>query len=300
MKITGNEPYHPIVAENGKPSGISTGVTIYQQMVIEFVKSIVNGTYINHNMTLKIQEMAKQEGILAVDITAQMATEYAKAVIKQLNEENPTEPVKPSILAGKVAIRVDSEREFKLLMEHYESKHFISGTGNNDIKPVYPVIVPYEQSFWCRYYEDHCRTHSIIPFADFASEVGITAPKFIMRSEDDVDLYEGDEFYHVHFTTGTTGWKENISNPVKKYQETGVLTRGHINKAFSTREAAEKWIEEQNRPKEIKLTDQDGQTYAIINGNGFIAHINRYNSYQLEEIYNAYQSLKSDETVNDN
>lgn len=283
MKITGNEPYHPIVAKNGKPSGISTGVTIYQQMVIEFTKAA--SSTVNKEMTLKMARVIVAE-----------ARRLAKEVIKQLNEENPTEPVKRSILDGKVAIRVDNEREFKLLMEHYESKGWKWATGADpllkDINFKFPNLIKYHDRIQHSAGGD---AYIGVSFSDFAAEVGITVPKFIMKSEDGVDLYEGDD--HSVVTLCLSGeWSYAGDQKLAKSQM--VVSESNRAKAFSTREAAEKWIEEQNRPKEIKLTD--GQTYAIVHENGFIAHVNQYNSYQLEEIYNAYKSLKSDETVNDN
>lgn len=56
-------------------------------------------------------------------------------------------------------------------MDHYESKGLVSGTGNNAIVPKeYPVLIPYEQSFWIKGSKHGLGSGTNIPFADFASD----------------------------------------------------------------------------------------------------------------------------------
>lgn len=115
--------------------------------------------------------------------------------------------LKPSILKGKVAIQVNNEREFKLLMEHYESKGFKTFNNNCNSKlflDTYNITskngmlithVAYGDGYGhsqAGYYDVH--GYKIIPFADFALEMDIIAPVKIMVSEDGVDLYEGDNY----------------------------------------------------------------------------------------------------------
>lgn len=205
-------------------------------------------------------------------------------------------PVTPSILSGKCAIQVNNEREFKLLMEHYEAKGWKAITNTNSTSISYhtnkPKEVEYKNGFtyMCdssypvKTFKDH--GYTIIPFSDFAAEVGISVPMFVCTSEDGVDLYEGDDFSYA-FIGEDKKWQ--LGRPTRK------IVKGDKNqnwlKNFSTKQAAELWIKEANKTKEIRLTDNNCNTYAIVNGNGFIAHVNRYNSAQLEKIYNAHQEL---------
>jgi hypothetical protein len=209
-----------------------------------------------------------------------------------------------SILDGKVAIQVNNEREFKLLMDHYESKGWRSKLGNvptdtsvwyfmSDRKD-YDNIFSYKNEFKRLSYKQPDFSpielgYTIISFADFASEVGIKVPVFIMKSEDGVDLYEGEEYHGIGLDTESK-WMYSGCYPLNS-SNVSYLKSGRA-KAFSTREAAEKWISEMNKPKEIRLVDENDQDYAVVNGNGFIAYINRYNSNQLESIYQAYLSLQ--------
>lgn len=103
------------------------------------------------------------------------------------------EIVKPSILDGKVAIQVDNEREFKLLMEHYEGKGWrwneYDKPGEYNPNRQFPYGITYSDRFLVGDYNTSTYI-KLIPFSDFAKEVGIEVPKFIMKSEDGVDLYE--------------------------------------------------------------------------------------------------------------
>lgn len=130
--------------------------------------------------------------------------------------------------------------------------------------------------------------------------------KFVMKSEDGVDLFEGDDFYSAFMSTYRKVWtlgKRNVSGDCHVFnlnaKESAVVVQPEKYKAFSTKQAAEKWIEEQNKAKE--LTVQLGMEKAIISiDNG----ISFYRSYQgasffgiaedeLEQIYHAYKSLQS-------
>ena len=170
-----------------------------------------------------------------------------------------------SILSGRCAIQVNNEREFKLLMEHYDSKGFVSGSGNNSINPKsYPVIVPYEQSFWIKTPIMICN-YRLTSFLDFAKEIGIEAPPvFVMTSEDGVDLYEGDDY----FRAGRD--KANASGDFVLF-ETKKIKSCHFvcmypdtDKAFSTKHSALDWIQKQNKPKEVHVKLFNENNYAIV------------------------------------
>lgn len=181
------------------------------------------------------------------------------------NENTKTEDKPKSILDGKVAIQVNNEREFKLLMEHYENKGW---STSNYRYYEFNKFSEYKDNFHFMTTELYVTDngYTIVPFEDFAKEVDIEVPKFIMKSEDGVDLYIGDKFYHIKLTTN--GWAMNTllnydDNAFTINKEFNHLVKimPQFNKAFSTRQSAEqfikenalKWIEEQNKPKEIEV-----------------------------------------------
>lgn len=213
--------------------------------------------------------------------------EKAKQMLSKAIEESLK---LPSILDGKVAIQVNNEREFKLLMEHYESKGW-----KTDIMRCEPTSLDFDMNRRSVRYEDNfgtshnCKYHAnggykIIPFSDFAKEAGITPPVLIMKSEDGVDLYHKDNFYW-------TILKENkkYMSPVLSVFNVPEKPREMI--VFSTREAAEKWIEEMNKPKEIVLDDTP-MVKINIEGVTFSSNIDYMFSERLKEIHKAYRSLE--------
>lgn len=72
--------------------------------------------------------------------------------------------------------------------------------------------------------------------------------KPLLKSEDGVDLFEGDEYWIVSCLS-TQKWWLNCCQKLQAHHV--VITRHVVHKAFSTREAAEVWIKEANKPKEI-------------------------------------------------
>lgn len=166
-------------------------------------------------------------------------------IIKQ-DESKPK-----SILSGKCAIQVNNGREFELLMQHMHSKGW-KWNGGDKITSGYTPCSDFPFSVW---YEDECawdnvevgEDRTLIQFADFAKEVGIEVPIFVMMSEDGVSLFEGDDYHRVQF-----GNKWYYAHKADALNLTDcVMITPESNKAFSTKEAAEKWIKEQNKPKEI-------------------------------------------------
>ncbi|HYH13985.1 MAG TPA: hypothetical protein VD794_02125 [Flavisolibacter sp.] len=224
------------------------------------------------------------------------------------------ETVKPSILDGKVAIQVKNEREFKLLMEHYESKGFksFSGVGISRFFETYNITSNHGSiSTHVRYGDEfsHCKQgyfeeqgYKIIPFADFAAEVGIKVPVFIMKSEDGVDLYEGDEYHRAYFDKA---WVYDFCTDLKTNHAVNRKDQWAAEaKAFSTKEAAEAWIEEQNRPKHITVSPNSIVPIHVFAHriefglNKIIGRsIGEYDvvgvtAQELEEVWSAYQQLK--------
>lgn len=206
-------------------------------------------------------------------------------------------PVKQPILSGKCAIQVNNEREFKLLMEHYENKGWLS------MGQCKPSQVGYIKSPWA--YNDKfghalneywdLKNISVVSFIDFAKEIGIEVPVFVMKSEDSVDLYVGDEYYFVH-KYDKKNWQLGDSFSKITMNSASFLSPGN-SKAFSTKQAAEKWCYYHNKPKEIKLEFEGGECIVtkdkicvhldVENGKGYYM-----NGGEIEPIYEAYKSLQ--------
>ncbi|SMC52926.1 hypothetical protein [Pedobacter nyackensis] len=203
---------------------------------------------------------------------------------------------KPSILSGLCAIQVNNEREFKLLMEHYEAKGWKWSSNESPFEVTYKGFG--ESASTALTYEDrfswYSNSYKLIPFADFAAEVGIKSPVFVMKSEDGVPLYIGDPYYKA--LKLVNGWELSAGTSHFTTNDRGNPVRHIESKAFSTKEAAEKWIEEQNKPKavEVKLyckktanIHQDG-TIRVFDGSNTM---NLFPS-DLEDMLHAYKSLQ--------
>lgn len=206
-----------------------------------------------------------------------------------------SEIVKPSLLSGKCAITVNNEREFKLLMEHYESKGWKHDCQT--IKSGFPQTWFYRENNGYSLKERSLSLteklgYTIIPFSDFAAEVGITVPVFVMTSEDVVPLYVGDQCWIP---------QRNMQNELKGSScEMSVIIgwKDYIGKAkfFSTKQAAEKWITEQNKPKEVEVKLYGKKTanihvdlIRVFDGSNTM----NLSPSDLEDMLNAYKSLQS-------
>lgn len=236
----------------------------------------------------------------------------------------PSEPEEKSILDGKVAIQVNNEREFKLLMEHYDKKGWSSLPGKGPLEVIFSLAFKYEE-YLVSYHNEFCcpsyrvckeydydkssifnpENYKIIPFADFAAEVGIEVPKFILTSEDGVDLYEGDLFYSAELTN--KGWVLDCwvnGRPYELSVDSLSVTNPDKYKAFSTKESAEAWIKENNKPKEILLNFNGG--WSVITKDKIRVHLDAENgkcyfmkASEIVPIYEAYKSLQGKEDTNE-
>lgn len=201
----------------------------------------------------------------------------------------------PSLLTGKCAIQVNNEREFKLLMEHYKQKLWYGPWIEIE---KYPYYIDYKNDF------DSAQTTSpfdrkgetIIPFSDFAAEVGITVPVFVMRSQDGVDLYEGDDYYRVCRVDGV--WE--LCSGIGHFTSNDLKLKPAFKSAwFSIKEATEKWITEQNKPKHATIALYRHKDYksaeitldkiTIRDGND----IYFLKPSDLEDMLHAYKSLQA-------
>jgi len=238
-----------------------------------------------------------------------------------------------SILSGKCAIQVNNEREFKLLMEHYESKGWRSWEGDLPTEckfPKYDSLISYSDSFVYpntkspyitdkkskEYKVFNSTFYRVIPFSDFAAEVGIKPPVFVLTSEDGVPLYEGDDWWcatnEYENNKGIwTLWNPNEDGYKLSFNSVCFPDKYGANyKAFSTKEAAEAWIKEQNKPKCVILQEDTpipctvtkdfvyfnltGYKETILGKEVFVIPYEsvRTSATELEEIYKAYKSLQ--------
>lgn len=208
-------------------------------------------------------------------------------------------PENPSILDVKVAIQVNNEREFKLLMEHYEGKGWKWVEGQEPFEYNSLFKFQYSLAYKDQFHVD--QVSPVIPFSDFAKEVGIEVPKFIMKSEDGVDMYEGD---NVHWSINDA---HDAGSQEWRYLYGTNINEGHINlsgkgfKVFSTKEAAKAWIKEQNKPASICLFGDGDDAEVVVRTDGSISvdkikihqgHIGiTFPKENVEQIIAAYKSL---------
>lgn len=255
------------------------------------VEIISNGKFIinGDNRVLHIGEKNVGFGVISSVVNCELV--WAEII------EKPK-----SILDGKVAISVQNEREFQLLMKHYEEKGWKDKSDIGSVNYIEGVCWKYENGYsWASSDYWTKEGYTIIQFADFASEVGIEVPVFIMKSEDGVDLYEGDdsfvpqqEFDKNKILQGIK-YRSVIKFEVGRY----ILTNKDNSPRFSTLEAAEKWIAQQNKPKEIEIKLFGQFAKALINNNNikfingdFSCSISYLSHSDIEAIYNAIQQLK--------
>jgi len=194
------------------------------------------------------------------------------------------------IVKQKIAVKVENEKEFKALMKYYDSLGWKSRSGKNPTSLVLMkdamlfeyvsvgenFVFPNKDSDAAsntlnEYYEIfNSEFYNKIPFSDFAKEHNIKLP--LITSEDGSDLYEGSKYYQAVLSFGK--WELNIwksGNPWTLEADDNVVLTPEENKAFSTKESAIKWIEEQ-KPKEVSISLYFGLK-ALINKDKGEVHI---------------------------
>lgn len=171
------------------------------------------------------------------------------------------------------AIQVKNEQEFRLLMDHFDSKDWVQskkfphyGFGSTH------HIFEYKD-YYQRIDESNIIAtlqYDVVTFEQFAAEKGIKVGIFIMTSEDGINLYGGMEMYGVTLNPSLKIWELNRYHVKEGLpfvltdakcdadQDFPYITTPSRNKAFSTKEAAEAWIAEQNSPKYV-MTSEDGE-----------------------------------------
>lgn len=189
--------------------------------------------------------------------TLYKSRKYSKKFISQIEYSDAVQPpnkieVKPDLLDGKVAIRVNDEHEFKALMKHYEENDWKCDpdTVVPDIVrryPVYPVYVRYE-NFYGMALSKHAYTklgYEYVDFPDFAAQVGIEVRKPLLHSEDDVDLFEGDDYF-LACKDAYEKWTCSVLTVKGLAKKDPVINYPERYKAFTNSESAEAWVNYHN------------------------------------------------------
>lgn len=203
------------------------------------------------------------------------------------------EIIPESILSGKVAVICTNPRQAKIIADHQNKKDVGNFNGEISVYLNRDCDLMPDDLNW-DFTPNVSSDYKIIPFKDFAAEVGIKQPVFVMTSEDGVPLYIGDDVYvpQLHFDSYTRArlFKVKMSN------------KTDINsKFFSTKEAAEAWIKEQNKPKEVTVQLFNEHHSAKITKDWIAFRIGKEDSNtttmikpsDLEDMLHAYKSLQS-------
>lgn len=157
----------------------------------------------------------------------------------------------------KIAVRVENEKEFKAIEKYLGKKPYFTEPFEKVSYPAFIYIdggkYPHEDYVSMDNCELYLKEYSVNPFSDFAAEHNIKLP--LLTSEDGVDLYEGDNFWHA--------FKDclGVCNPVKVVESEIKVLKYGSGKAFSTQQAALDWIEAQ-KPKNVIISPNSG--YPII------------------------------------
>lgn len=191
----------------------------------------------------------------------------------------------------KIAVQVNNEKEFSTLMKYYDSLGYAWNGGDKPLAKqelhCYPNAIKFEDRFQHSIGME-CPDYTIIPFDNFAKEHNIKLP--LIKSEDGIWLYEGDYYACIKNLHGK-GYKFCFdSKPLEPSHF--VITDSSICKAFSTKEAALKWIEEQ-KPKTIKIECNDNYV-AVVNKDfvewaGILPH--RITKETVTNLYEAFKKL---------
>lgn len=204
-----------------------------------------------------------------------------------------------------IAIKVNNEREYDLLMEHFESKDWVQSK-----KYAHHGFGAAHHIFEYKDYYQRIDESNFIATNQYnvihLSDIGIKVPVFVMTSEDGVPLYEGDNSYTAlrvdgvweldrHYGEGEDFNRFDVAN-------NGMFSNTETERQFSTREAADLWIAEQNKPKDIRV-EMDHDTHANVFTNGveffFEGHYGlSINGIFLKEIFTAWQSLQQQSDKN--
>lgn len=210
---------------------------------------------------------------------------------------NKPEPMKPE----KFALKIVNRMQAKVVADYL---------GTLPTYPTYPFYT-YNQN-GCYFECDIDRLpagYTEIDFEFWTAQKGVDVPEFIMVSEDGERLYFGDKFWHVVYIKRK--WSINTSigydNNAFTFDQGNfnchfVLTKPDHNKAFASRSAAEKWVEEQNMPKEV-IIQVDHETRISVRPDGLeylVAGVPCYSQRPnlIEKIYATFKELQQQSDKN--
>lgn len=224
----------------------------------------------------------------------QEAIELLQKVGKQqLGLEN--EPLK----VEKVAVWVKNEREFKILMRHYYDIGYkwdggepalpITDLTRNQLAATnFNTAIMYMDGFLFNPADPG--QWNIIDFDFFCAQKGIANSKPILTTEDGVDIYDKSRLIFT-VKKHCDGWYHNGYN----HANTTLANKPEYFKFFYSKEAAEKWIEEQ-KPKEIRLYENSEIPIIVKKDKILFDHCStkyiQITGSELEEIYAAFKSLQ--------
>lgn len=239
--------------------------------------------------------------------TPSILTEEGYSLSDLFNGKNPVLKLgvfpKPNPL-NSICVKVENEREYDSLVKYMRSvngwEYAYSQEQNSYTFDGRFTSIQYKDKWLEDEDKDRFREVNFqIPFPVFASIVGIPVAKFIIQSEDVVDLHEGDKYHRAYFDKV---WKYDSCTDLRPWH--AVSRKDELScqaKAFSTKEAAEKWIKEQNKPKKITVRPESVAPVMVTRDIIRVIPKNRELHKEdlemfpdeLEEIYAAYKSLQS-------
>lgn len=137
---------------------------------------------------------------------------------------------------------------------------------------------------------------------EWAKIVAQYPPKkeFVMMSEDWVSLEEGDVYFGVYKDHGKYILDQSDDEATKGKSINHYLKVKHLlgdYKVFSTKEAAEKWIEEQNKPKQVCISLFNPGSSAEVSKDVIMLNIDGYRlgikPSDIEDMLHAYKNIQS-------
>jgi len=152
------------------------------------------------------------------------------------------------IVNPKIAVKVENEKEFHALMKYYDG---LGKKLNNGLKPLafevrkinFPMFVMTDDLTFCDA-DGLEEIYSESSFTEFAKEHNIKLP--LLKSEDGVWLYEGDEYHEALLENGIFRYCKGSNHFLNI--EARAITIPNESKAFSAKQSALEWIEAQ-KPK---------------------------------------------------
>lgn len=150
------------------------------------------------------------------------------------------------------------------------------------------------QKDWICGTENTGENREIVTFKELIKLL-VNAKKPLLISEDGVELFDGDNYHYAHFRDGKWVYLGLCDGLRSSYLE---VEQPSIAKAFSSKQAALDWCEEQNKPKEIELEFGDVVLTITKNGVSFNKDVVSLNTKIIEKIAKAIKQLKTNHHAN--